>query len=382
MLAYRPELRRTYLRIDADAFRRHNFPKDFRATIPREGGEKILTPFCTALEGAPNVPSDAPVWKIAAKVEINLEEAYEDDCAVISEWTNLAFVSITTLTVRGPISSEANTRRLRPSDKKGKPTSSIQLNRNLNVHELILVRLDGTAGQHITSQVRLEGLHSLVLEWCVEYAQILRPLAHQPNGLRRLEVYSPSAAWYKGNQSQDVQAAEDIRLCDFVRAGRFELQRLHIVGGAFGADRSLHNYLFFAIQTHLKSLRQLRLITSDHFDPEELREMGLHAPKLADLLIRAPVDDFLVSSRSLPPHTTNIPNSHSHSHSHNPSAQILTLPSQPSSQPSPPTSKPSSPSDPSPSTTPRPPQQIPVPTTVVVGAASSPPPPPPPLTRR
>jgi len=302
------------MRIKADAFRRHDFPKVSRATIPREGGGETLTPFCIAFEGVPNVPSKAPVRQIAAKVEIVLEEAAEADCAGIPDWADLVFVSVTTLTVRAPTSSECQPRQLQIIDEGKNRASPNGSNRNLRVQELVLVRLTGSAASRLTSRVRLPGFHGLVLEWCVDYAQILMPLAHHPCGLRRLEVYSPLATWYEEAQAQDYKTAEDILLCDFIRSGIFELQRLHIVGGAFSVDRSLHNHLFFAIQTHLKSLRQLRVIASDHFDRQELREIGLCAPNLADLLIRAPADTLLVSH--LPLHTFS-------SHFHNPAGSFI-----------------------------------------------------------
>ena len=282
--------------MNADAFRRHNLPRDIRATIPHDGGGETLAPFCTAFEGAPVVPSDVRVRKIAAKVEIVLEEATEEDCAVIPEWVDSVFVSVTSLMVRAPTSLEAHPRHVQLSDEIWNRANGSGPSRNLEVQELILVRLSGSAARHLTGRVRLEGFHGLVLEWCVDYAALLMPLAHQPCSLRRLEVYSPSVAWYKENETEDLQTAEDILLCDFIRSGKFELHTLHIVGGAFSMNSSLHNYLFVAIQTHLKSLRQLRVLASDQFHRDELREMGHCAPRLADLLIRAPADKFLVSS--------------------------------------------------------------------------------------
>lgn len=290
---------------------RHNFPKDARATIPLKSGGEILTPFCIATQGVPDVPTHGGLLRICAEVEIVLEDATEDDCVVIPEWIDLAFDFVTTLTVRGRESQiqleDGNINRPTP------PGS----NRNLEVHELVLIRLAGNAARHLTSRVRLEGFRSLVLEFCTDYAAALMPLAHQPSSLRRLEVYSPSAAWHKDSRSEEYQTADDILLCDFIRSATSELHTLHIAGGMFGADRSLHNHLFFAIQAHLPSLRQLRVIASDEFDLAELREIGLCAPKLADLLIRATTDDFLVSAPSYHQSSSSHSQSNSHPHFHN-----------------------------------------------------------------
>ena len=363
-LAYKPQLTACYLRIKADAFQHHNFPADIQATIPLDGDGEMLVPFCTAFEGVPKVIPDALVPKIAAKVEIVLEEVVADDCVAVPEWVDLVFFSVTTLTIRGPIASGTNGRPVRRGDEKGSRTSpgKVRSHRNLSVQELILVRLGGSAARHLTSRVRLEGLHSLVLEWCVNYAGALTPLAHQPSSLRRLEVYSPSAAWYKESQARESQIGAEISLCDFIRSGAFELQTLHIFGGMFCTDQSLHNHLFFAIQTHLKSLRQLRVIASDEFDRAELREMAVCAPRLADLLIRTTTENLLVSY--LPLQTLPLPSTI------HPNYRSLTFLL---SQPCQPTSKPSSPSKPSRYTIPRPSR-----TSIgmlVADVVSSPPPP-------
>lgn len=293
VLAHRPRLTKCHLHISATAFERHNLKN--KATVRSEAGEETIIPFYRGFEGFPTVHERAGNRKLGARVEIILEDADDNTCAAIPDWIPLLFVRVSTLTVRGPSLSDAKARSSRLSDDERKKTTvDGSIVRNLTVEELTMSKISGNAARRITSKVNPRTLRNLVLEWCIDYGQILMPLAHHTTRLRRLEVYSPSASQYT-DTDRELQRADDIFLCDFLRSETFELQALHISGGMFSDSPTLHNHLFFAVQTHLKSLRQLRIITSDEFDLSELREMGTCAPHLFDLRIHATVETLMVS---------------------------------------------------------------------------------------
>ena len=299
MLAYQPHLTKSHLRIKVDSFLKHSLKH--QATIESTTAADVLIPFYRAFEGVPTEPKGGGNRKMGARVEIVLEGADEDSCAAILEWAPMFFIRITTLTVHGPPLPDTNARQDRLNDEEIQniilPGS---VARNLEVEELILSKVSANAAQRITSKIRPQGLRHLVLEWCVDYVHILNPLAHQAKRLRQFEVYAPSAAQYQTAKEKGLQTEDDIFLCDFIRSETFELQILNIFGGIFSGDQTMHNHLFYAVQTHLKSLRQLRVIASDEFDLSELREMGICAPNLFELRIRAATESLIVSPNPRP----------------------------------------------------------------------------------
>ncbi|KAI9877782.1 MAG: hypothetical protein M1830_002848 [Pleopsidium flavum] len=297
VLAHRPRMIKCQLHINASAFEKNNLQN--KATVRLVSGEEIPIPFYRGFEGFPTAHERAGTRKIGARVEVFLEEANDNTCSAIPEWVPLLFVQVSILTVRGPSLSTPNARPARLSDEERKNTTvDASIVRNLVVEELVMSKISGTAARSLTSRANPRTLRDLVLEWCIDYVQILTPLA-KATRLRRLEVYSPSASQYTDND-RALQTQHDIFLCDFLRSETFELRRLHVFGGMFSHNLTLHNHLFFAIQTHLKSLRQLRIITSDEFNLSELREMGICAPHLFDLRIRATAESLLASPNPAP----------------------------------------------------------------------------------
>ncbi|KZF26084.1 hypothetical protein L228DRAFT_235197 [Xylona heveae TC161] len=191
------------------------------------------------------------------------------------------------------------------------PPSQIQAPGTISVQRLSLVGL-GIAAKYIVSALIPQDLIDLKIDHCVVLRHILQPLTGKAANLGGFDVHLPDIHDYpdteRGPQKQDQMA-----VCNFLRSGTCRLKALQICG-QFTSDnflpgnigeidnnvgqgwswRALNQkaQLFSAIQAHLPWLEQLSVIDGfnyefTQFTVEEMREIGLCAPRLIDFRFRA-----------------------------------------------------------------------------------------------
>ncbi|KAI9812478.1 MAG: hypothetical protein M1827_004709 [Pycnora praestabilis] len=250
--------------------------------------------------------------KLAGDQNIIMTEADPESVCQLSIIIGKYFDNVGNLTIEGirgygrlieNLASELPSRQLQPSS--GLNHDELRTSRNLSIRKLKLIRL-GTAADCIVPVLDPAILTDLSIEYCVDLEYILKPLVREAIHLGALKVLLAPADEFPASEIA-LQKQDQMFLYDFLRSNTSRLKYLDISGpfttceprlsADFSTRGAAHyigqgDYLFTAIQAHLISLEYLSVI--DNFDSEwiqftdqDLREIGICAPNLVELRIRA-----------------------------------------------------------------------------------------------